>query len=184
MKPLEDTLWLKIKQWKKVQFCHTDDNQKLAQDYVLTYNYEGKGSAAGSVGCCSDLQEEDGLEFLDHLEPKFRTLAEVCAKRWTTSNRKTKTNGFTALPSLLFTVNQEFSKNRRCYIWGSLSYLGLQNLHANAHLQRNFAISTWKPLCMDFNYFFFTRWHLRWKLKEICITVYIGYNDSSQLIVQ
>lgn len=66
---------------EKVQFCHEDDNQKLAQDYVLTYNYEGKGSAAGSVGCCSDLQEEDGLEFLDHLEPKFRTLAEVCAKR-------------------------------------------------------------------------------------------------------
>lgn len=66
---------------EKVRFYHEDDNQKLSQDYVLTYNYEGKGSAAGSVGCCSDLQEEDGLEFLDHLEPKFRTLAEVCAKR-------------------------------------------------------------------------------------------------------
>ncbi|GAB1301472.1 Desmocollin-2 [Apodemus speciosus] len=66
---------------EKVRFCHEDDSQKLAQDYVLTYNYEGKGSAAGSVGCCSDLQDEDGLEFLDHLEPKFRTLAEVCAKR-------------------------------------------------------------------------------------------------------
>nr|XP_042119994.1 desmocollin-2-like [Peromyscus maniculatus bairdii] len=66
---------------EKVQLCHEDDNQQLAQDYVLTYNYEGRGSAAGSVGCCSDQQEEDGLEFLDHLEPKFRTLAEVCAKR-------------------------------------------------------------------------------------------------------
>lgn len=61
--------------------CHEDDNQVLGQDYVLTYNYEGRGSAAGSVGCCSDQQEEDRLEFLDHLEPKFRTLAEVCAKR-------------------------------------------------------------------------------------------------------
>lgn len=66
---------------EKVQLFHEDDNQQLAQDYVLTYNYEGRGSAAGSVGCCSDQQEEDGLEFLDHLEPKFRTLAEVCAKR-------------------------------------------------------------------------------------------------------
>lgn len=66
---------------EKVKLCHEDDNQVLGQDYVLTYNYEGRGSAAGSVGCCSDQQEEDRLEFLDHLEPKFRTLAEVCAKR-------------------------------------------------------------------------------------------------------
>lgn len=67
--------------WQKVQLCHENDNQTLAQDYVLTYSYEGRGSTAGSVGCCSEQPEEDGLEFLDHLEPKFRTLAEVCTKR-------------------------------------------------------------------------------------------------------
>ncbi|XP_057555235.1 desmocollin-2 isoform X2 [Hippopotamus amphibius kiboko] len=66
---------------EKVQQCNQDGNHMHAQDYVLTYNYEGKGSAAGSVGCCSERQEEDGLEFLDHLEPKFRTLAETCMKR-------------------------------------------------------------------------------------------------------
>ncbi|KAK7811164.1 hypothetical protein U0070_004707 [Myodes glareolus] len=66
---------------EKVQLCHENDNQTLAQDYVLTYSYEGRGSTAGSVGCCSEQPEEDGLEFLDHLEPKFRTLAEVCTKR-------------------------------------------------------------------------------------------------------
>ena len=66
---------------QKVQLCNQGDNHKHAQDYILTYNYEGKGSMAGSVGCCSDQREEDGLEFLDHLEPKFRTLAEVCIKR-------------------------------------------------------------------------------------------------------
>lgn len=66
---------------EKVQLCNQDDNHKHAQDYVLTYNYEGKGSVAGSVGCCSERQEEDGLEFLDHLEPKFKTLAETCIKR-------------------------------------------------------------------------------------------------------
>lgn len=66
---------------EKVQLCHEDDNQTLAQDYVLTYSYEGRGSTAGSVGCCSEQLEEDGLDFLDHLEPKFRTLAEVCTKR-------------------------------------------------------------------------------------------------------
>jgi hypothetical protein len=66
--------------WQKVHLCNQDENHRHAQDYVLTYNYEGKGSVAGSVGCCSDHQEEDGLEFLDHLEPKFRTLAEACIK--------------------------------------------------------------------------------------------------------
>uniref|UniRef100_A0A8C5KY19 Desmocollin 2 n=1 Tax=Jaculus jaculus TaxID=51337 RepID=A0A8C5KY19_JACJA len=66
---------------EKVHLCDQDDVHKHAQDYVLPFNYEGRGSVAGSVGCCSDRPEEDGLEFLDHLEPKFRTLAEVCAKR-------------------------------------------------------------------------------------------------------
>nr|XP_030732322.1 desmocollin-2 isoform X1 [Globicephala melas] len=66
---------------EKVQQCNQDNSHTHAQDYVRTYNYEGKGSAAGSVGCCSERQEEDGLEFLDHLEPKFRTLAEACMKR-------------------------------------------------------------------------------------------------------
>ncbi|XP_059974242.1 desmocollin-2 isoform X1 [Mesoplodon densirostris] len=66
---------------EKVQQCNQDNSHMHAQDYVRTYNYEGKGSAAGSVGCCSERQEEDGLEFLDHLEPKFRTLAETCMKR-------------------------------------------------------------------------------------------------------
>ena len=31
-------------------------------------------------GCCSDQLEEEGFEFLDHLEPKFRTLAKTCVK--------------------------------------------------------------------------------------------------------
>ncbi|XP_062932871.1 desmocollin-2 isoform X1 [Cynocephalus volans] len=66
---------------EKVHLCNKDDDHNHAQDYVLTYNYEGKGSVAGSVGCCSERQEDDGLEFLDHLEPKFRTLAEACIKR-------------------------------------------------------------------------------------------------------
>ncbi|KFO37229.1 Desmocollin-2, partial [Fukomys damarensis] len=66
---------------EKVRLCDQDDNHKHAEDYVLSYNYEGRGSVAGSVGCCSDWLEEDGLEFLDHLEPKFRTLAEACMKR-------------------------------------------------------------------------------------------------------
>ncbi|KAM5222309.1 desmocollin-2-like [Ctenodactylus gundi] len=67
---------------EKLQLCNQNDTNTHAQDYVLSYNYEGRGSAAGSVGCCSEQQEEEeGLEFLNHLEPKFRTLAETCMRR-------------------------------------------------------------------------------------------------------
>ncbi|NP_001099631.2 desmocollin-1 precursor [Rattus norvegicus] len=66
---------------EKVYLCGQAEEHKHCDDYVRSYNYEGKGSMAGSVGCCSDRQEEEGLEFLDHLEPKFRTLAKTCVKK-------------------------------------------------------------------------------------------------------
>ncbi|XP_023365938.1 desmocollin-1 [Otolemur garnettii] len=66
---------------EKVYLCGQDEEHKHSEDYVRAYNYEGKGSLAGSVGCCSDRQEEEGLEFLDHLEPKFRTLAKTCVNK-------------------------------------------------------------------------------------------------------
>ncbi|XP_075069561.1 desmocollin-2-like [Mixophyes fleayi] len=66
----------------KLYMCGQDEDHQHGEDYVVSYNYEGKGSAAGSVGCCSELRgEEDRLDFLNTLEPKFRTLAEVCAKK-------------------------------------------------------------------------------------------------------
>ncbi|XP_007487270.2 desmocollin-2 isoform X2 [Monodelphis domestica] len=67
---------------EKLHLCNQNEDNTHAQDYVLTYNYEGRGSAAGSVGCCSEHhEEEEGLEFLDQLEPKFATLAQTCMKR-------------------------------------------------------------------------------------------------------
>ncbi|XP_005280051.2 desmocollin-1 isoform X1 [Chrysemys picta bellii] len=66
---------------EKVYMCRQDEENKHSEDYVLPYNYEGRGSLAGSVGCCSDQQEVEVLDFLDQLEPKFRTLAETCVKR-------------------------------------------------------------------------------------------------------
>lgn len=47
-------------------------------DQSLIYDYEGRGSQAGSVGCCSLLENENDLEFLNDLGPKFKTLAEIC----------------------------------------------------------------------------------------------------------
>ncbi|KAG5195614.1 hypothetical protein JEQ12_011909, partial [Ovis aries] len=65
----------------KLHLCNQDEEHMPSQDYVLTYNYEGRGSPAGSVGCCSEKQEEDGLDFLNNLEAKFTALAETCTKR-------------------------------------------------------------------------------------------------------
>ncbi|KAM6962567.1 desmoglein-2.1-like [Aplochiton taeniatus] len=50
-----------------------------AQDSLLVYNYEGQGSPVGSVGCCSLLEADNDLQFLNDLGPKFKTLAEVCS---------------------------------------------------------------------------------------------------------
>uniref|UniRef100_A0A8C5MD74 Cadherin domain-containing protein n=1 Tax=Leptobrachium leishanense TaxID=445787 RepID=A0A8C5MD74_9ANUR len=65
----------------KLYMCGQDEEHHKGEDYILKYNYEGKGSLAGSVGCCSEIRDDEKMDFLNHLEPKFRTLAEVCAKK-------------------------------------------------------------------------------------------------------
>lgn len=45
---------------------------------MLVYDDEGRESPAGSVGCCSLLENDDDLSFLNDLGPKFKTLAEIC----------------------------------------------------------------------------------------------------------
>ncbi|XP_028282552.1 desmoglein-2-like [Parambassis ranga] len=52
--------------------------QSQQKDGFLVYDYEGNESLAGSVGCCSLLDNEDDLAFLNDLGPKFKTLAEIC----------------------------------------------------------------------------------------------------------
>ncbi|XP_061743867.1 desmoglein-2.1-like isoform X3 [Nerophis ophidion] len=54
--------------------------EKLAAaDALLEHDYEGQGSSSGSLGCCSLLESSNDLQFLDDLDLKFKTLAEVCA---------------------------------------------------------------------------------------------------------
>lgn len=52
--------------------------QSQQKDGLLVFDYEGRESLAGSVGCCSLLENEDDLAFLNDLGPKFKTLAEIC----------------------------------------------------------------------------------------------------------
>uniref|UniRef100_A0A3Q3WQK7 Cadherin domain-containing protein n=1 Tax=Mola mola TaxID=94237 RepID=A0A3Q3WQK7_MOLML len=66
------------------------------KDGLLVYDYEGQGSSAGSVGCCSLLESENDLHFLDDLGPKFKTLAEVCRGKKIQTEVKTV---LTPLPS-------------------------------------------------------------------------------------
>ncbi|CAJ1059633.1 desmoglein-2-like [Xyrichtys novacula] len=54
-------------------------NENLAvKDRLLVYDHEGQGSCVGSVGCCSLLESDNDLQFLDDLGPKFKILAEIC----------------------------------------------------------------------------------------------------------
>ncbi|XP_067887231.1 desmocollin 2-like protein isoform X2 [Heterodontus francisci] len=55
--------------------------QLMPTDYVHHYQHEGAESVNGSVGCCSDVRENPGLEYLNNLGPKFGPLANVSLKR-------------------------------------------------------------------------------------------------------
>ncbi|KAK1337822.1 hypothetical protein QTO34_002458 [Cnephaeus nilssonii] len=52
---------------EKLHLYNQNEDHLSSQDYVLSYHYEGRGSPGGSVGCCSEKQEEEGLDFLNHL---------------------------------------------------------------------------------------------------------------------
>lgn len=58
------------------------------KDHLLVYDYEGQDSCAGSVGCCSLLESDRDLHFLDDLGLKFKTLAEVCRGKETETDVK------------------------------------------------------------------------------------------------
>ncbi|XP_036176886.1 desmocollin-3-like isoform X4 [Myotis myotis] len=66
---------------EKLHLYNQNEDHLSSQDYVLSYHYEGRGSPGGSVGCCSEKQEEESLDFLNHLGAKFTALAETCTKR-------------------------------------------------------------------------------------------------------
>uniref|UniRef100_A0A8D3BNA7 Cadherin domain-containing protein n=1 Tax=Scophthalmus maximus TaxID=52904 RepID=A0A8D3BNA7_SCOMX len=59
------------------KLTHGNENLEV-KDSLLVYDYEGQGSSAGSVGCCSLLESDNDTQFLDDLGPKFKTLAKVC----------------------------------------------------------------------------------------------------------
>ncbi|XP_028987488.1 desmocollin 2-like protein [Betta splendens] len=66
---------------QRLQYLQAQEDGCYADDIAHSYAFEGKGSAAGSVGCCSNLGDKENLDFLNTLGPKFKTLADVCTKR-------------------------------------------------------------------------------------------------------
>ncbi|XP_062308283.1 desmocollin 2-like protein isoform X2 [Osmerus eperlanus] len=66
---------------KKLGYFGDEAEERYADDLLTPYGYEGEGSPAGSVGCCSDLGDQDNLDFLDSLGSKFKTLANICLDR-------------------------------------------------------------------------------------------------------
>ncbi|XP_053186579.1 desmocollin 2-like protein isoform X1 [Scomber japonicus] len=65
---------------QKLTYLGTEEDGRYADDIIHSYGFEGVGSAAGSVGCCSNVGDEDNLDFLNTLGPKFKTLAGICTK--------------------------------------------------------------------------------------------------------
>lgn len=63
---------------RKLAYFGEEEDGRYADDLLKTYGNEGMGSPAGSVGCCSNVGDQESLEFLNTLGPKFRPLADVC----------------------------------------------------------------------------------------------------------
>ncbi|XP_028659464.2 desmocollin 2-like protein [Erpetoichthys calabaricus] len=78
-----NTLWLtnRIYLDKKREYFARECDNRFAEDIIHSYEDEGNGSVTSGIGCCSQLNDDSGLEFLNKLEPKFRTLAEICSKK-------------------------------------------------------------------------------------------------------
>ncbi|XP_057714380.1 desmocollin 2-like protein [Corythoichthys intestinalis] len=63
---------------QKLTYFGGEEDGRYADDIIHQYGFEGVGSAAGSVGCCSDDGgNNDNLDFLNTLGPKFKNLAAV-----------------------------------------------------------------------------------------------------------
>ncbi|XP_078397254.1 desmocollin-3-like isoform X2 [Cetorhinus maximus] len=56
-------------------------DQVIPSDYVYDCRYEGVESVNGSVGCCSDVRENMGLEHYSSLGPKHGTLTNISLNR-------------------------------------------------------------------------------------------------------
>uniref|UniRef100_A0A3Q3RUB5 Uncharacterized LOC113128963 n=1 Tax=Mastacembelus armatus TaxID=205130 RepID=A0A3Q3RUB5_9TELE len=68
------------------------------KDGVLEYEYEGEGSPAGSVGCCSLAESDNDLQFLNDLGVKFKTLAVVCSVQTTADVAEPRPIYYTTTP--------------------------------------------------------------------------------------
>ncbi|XP_041912492.1 desmocollin-2-like [Alosa sapidissima] len=66
---------------KKLVYFYEEADGRYADDLLKDYGYEGEGSSVGSLDCLSQMGiEEDSLDFLDTLGPKFRLLAHACTR--------------------------------------------------------------------------------------------------------
>lgn len=65
---------------QKLPFLGSQEDERYGEDGAHDYRFEGVGSEAGSVGCCSGFSDDNDLGFLNTLGPKFKTLADVCRK--------------------------------------------------------------------------------------------------------
>uniref|UniRef100_H0X1K9 Desmoglein 4 n=1 Tax=Otolemur garnettii TaxID=30611 RepID=H0X1K9_OTOGA len=63
---------------EKAYIYADEDEGRPANDCLLIYDHEGAGSPVGSIGCCSWIVDDLDESCMETLDPKFRTLAEIC----------------------------------------------------------------------------------------------------------
>ncbi|XP_072568953.1 desmoglein-2.1-like isoform X2 [Paramormyrops kingsleyae] len=61
--------------YSQARYIIEDNNEN---DVIMNYNREFGSSLAGSIASLSSVGMDDNLDFLNNLDPKFKTLAEVC----------------------------------------------------------------------------------------------------------
>ncbi|XP_015209349.2 desmoglein-2.1-like [Lepisosteus oculatus] len=70
-----------LKEYYMQKSMYVTEEDQIQKDGLLIYDFEGRESPVGSVGCCSFIEGDDDLEFLNDLGPKFKTLAEICTSK-------------------------------------------------------------------------------------------------------
>uniref|UniRef100_A0A8P4KDP5 Desmoglein 2 n=1 Tax=Dicentrarchus labrax TaxID=13489 RepID=A0A8P4KDP5_DICLA len=84
--------------------------RQATRDNLLEYDYEGQGSPAGSVGCCSILESDNDLQFLDDLGLKFKTLVDDHIARLSLDTKPPGIHGMSPEPNQNVSISQSSTR--------------------------------------------------------------------------
>ncbi|XP_072902038.1 desmoglein-2-like isoform X2 [Hemitrygon akajei] len=119
---------------EKVDTQNFEDQTSPGHDTLLIYNYEGDGSLAGSIDSCNFIEGgfETGDSYLDNLDLKFKTLADICTGKLESQETTVSVDA---------SVHQGIVKERSV----SSSSMGLQAMNVipdSTLMRKNYVVTT------------------------------------------